>query len=232
MNGREEEIYPATPFVLVVDRSESMKGNGGIEMVNSELAELIAVLSAIPEVEETASIGLISFSETATVHRPIEPIRNGIEPPTFEAKGRTSYAAALGQLRESIATDVPQLSRRGKRPIAFFITDGWPNYEDEAAWKATRAELLAPAFRLRPKLVAMGCGEVDRPCLEKLASAPELAHWEPGPTQKALEAILETVTQTIITLTGDPEPGDDFAGRILHFDYQRGENEIIEYGRP
>jgi uncharacterized protein YegL len=232
MSSYEDESFPATPFVLVVDRSESMRSNNGIETVNRELAELVDTLSAIPEVEETASIGLISFSERATIHRRIEPISNGIELPTFKAEGTTSFAAPLEALRSLIAADVPRLSRRGRRPIAFFITDGRPNYEKEKEWRAARASLLAPDFGLRPKLVTMGCGTVDRACLEELASAPELAQWEAGPTQSALEAILQTVTQTIITLSGDPEPGDDFAGRIFEFDYEVGEDEIIEYGAP
>ncbi|HET8956391.1 MAG TPA: VWA domain-containing protein [Solirubrobacterales bacterium] len=232
MSSYEDESFPATPFVLVVDQSESMQSNDGIETVNRELAELVNTLSAIPEVEETASIGLISFAERATVHRRIEPIINGIELPTFEALGATSFAAPLEALRSLIASDVPRLSRRGRRPIAFFITDGRPNYEKDKEWRAARARLLEPGFRLRPKLVTMGCGSVERECLEELASTPELAQWEAGPTQSALEAILQTVTQTIITLSGDPEPGDDFAGRIFRFDYEVGEDEVIEYGDP
>jgi hypothetical protein len=128
-----------------------------------------------------------------------------------------------------IETDVPKLSKKGRRPIVFFITDGQPNFETSEVWREARAELLAPDFRLRPKLVAMGCGEVKRACLEEVASVPELAEWRSGPTAAAMKAILETVARTVITLTGNPEPMDDLAGRIYEFDYGPASDGVIEY---
>lgn len=236
----EEEIYHPVPFVIIVDRSGSMKGNGGIELINDSLPDLVATIKDNPEIEESASVGLLSFAGDARVHRQIEPLNKAFEVPTFKANGPTSYAAPLNELRSMIAQDVPQLGARGRRPIAFFITDGKPNHEEEEVWLAARGRLLEKGFHLRPKLVALGCGNVNQARLEQLASAPSLAHWESGPTREALRAILRTVRGTIITLTQEDAGGGevensgpgDFAAKIFAFtDYETGTDGVFAY-RP
>lgn len=226
-----EESFPSSPFVLVVDRSGSMKGEAAIELINRTLPELVGTLGEIPEVEESGSVGLISFANHVKVHRRIEPIYLDFDPPRFKADGGTSYAAPLKSLRAMIETDVPKLGRRGRRPVAFFITDGHPNAESTEVWKRARAELLDGGFCLRPKLVALGCGQVDTATLRELASTPNLAHAEEGPTREALRAILNTIQRTIITISGDGDgDDDDLAARILAFhDYDIGDDEVFEY---
>ena len=236
MNSYKEE-FPAVPFVLVVDRSGSMQENGGIELINSSLPELVATLTEIPEVEELASVGMISFASTAQVHRRIEPLHTGFDVPEFVAGGKTSYAAPLHALHALIAEDLPRLGQRGRRPIVFFITDGNPNVEAAPIWMAARESLLGEGFHLRPKLVALGCAEVERRCLESLASDPSLVEAEEGPTREALKAILRTVKGTITTLGSGGKlahqaaSGDDLLSRIIDFrDYDIGEDEVFEYG--
>jgi uncharacterized protein YegL len=234
MNSYREE-FPAVPFVLVVDRSSSMKENGGIDLINSSLPEMVATLMEMPEVEETASVGLISFATTAHIHRRITPLTTGFDVPEFRADGRTSYAAPLQALRSMIAEDLPRLGSRGHRPIVFFITDGNPNVEDTPVWKSARDHLLEEGFRLRPKLVTLGCGNVDQGCLEQLASEPRLAEWEGGPTKEALKTILRTVKGTITGFTGGKAAyldrhGDDLLARIFEFDaYDIGDDDVFEY---
>lgn len=234
MNSYKEE-FPVAPFVLVVDRSSSMKENGGMDLINGSLPEMVATLTTIPEVEESAAVGLMSFANTAQIHRRILPLRPGFNVPEFEANGRTSYAAPLQALRTMIAEDLPRLGSHGRRPIVFFITDGNPNVEEPPVWYAARANLLEEGFRLRPKLVTLGCGNVDQSCLQSLASDPSLAEWEQGPTTEALKAILRTVKGTITGFTGGKSAhlarhGHDLLARIFEFDeYDIGEDEVFEY---
>lgn len=236
MNSFEEK-FPITPFVLVVDRSSSMKESGGIELINNTLPELVATLTAIPEAEERAAVGLMSFAKTATIDRRILPLDPGFDVPEFKADGRTSYAAPLNALHSMISEDLPELASRGRRPIVFYITDGNPNCEEPSVWRAARASLLGEGFRLRPKLVTLGCGSVDRACLTELASDPSLAEWEKGPTAEALEAILDTVRGTITGYTGGKAAhlarnGDDLLSRIYRYDqYDIGDEDVFEY-RP
>jgi uncharacterized protein YegL len=229
------EDFPVTPFVIVVDKSASMKENGGIDLINRYLPEMVATLTAIPEARERAAVGLMSFSQKAKIDRRILPLDQGFKVPDYKADGRTSYAAPLKELRSMIADDLPKLGSRGHRPIVFFITDGNPNFETPPEWRAARADLLADSFRLRPKLVTFGCGAIDRSTLEALASDPSLAEWERGPTTDALEEILDTVVGTITGFsTGEAgkmaQKGDGLVARIYEFDqYDIGENDVFEY---
>jgi uncharacterized protein YegL len=236
MNEVNENI-PALPFVIVIDRSASMKGNGGIELINDSLPRLVDTIKDNPDVEETASLGLMSFANTFEVHEPIKPLTKDFDLPTLEAYGKTSYAAPLNELRAMIERDLPCLARRGWRPIVFFITDGKPNFEDDRVWLEARDRLLDPGFRLRPTLVALGCGKVDRSYLERLASDPSLARWKGGPIEEALQSILRTVRNTIITITQDPgmrgytpQGPDDIVAKIFEFnDFGTGADEIFGY---
>jgi uncharacterized protein YegL len=236
MSAANENI-PALPFVIVIDRSGSMKENGGIDVVNESLPRLVDTIKDNPDVEETASLGLLSFASTAEVHESIKPLTEDFKPPPFEANGTTSYAAPLTMLRSTIEHDLPRLARRGWRPIVFFITDGKPNAEDEEVWLEAREELLDPGFHLRPTLVALGCGNVERACLEQLASDPSLARWKAGPIEEALQSILRTVRNTIITISQEPgirgyvsQGPDDIVAKIFEFnDFGTGADEIFEY---
>jgi uncharacterized protein YegL len=236
VSGLHEE-FEAVPFVLVVDRSASMRDNEGMETINSALPEMVATLLEMPEVEESASVGLISFAEEAKIHRRIAPLADGFDVPQFKAAGKTSYAAPLRALHSMITEDLPKLGSRGRRPIVFFVTDGNPNVETPDVWQSDRARLLDDGFRLRPKLVTLGCGRVDQACLEMLASDPSLADWKGGPTKGALKAILSTVKGTITGFTGGKaayidRQGDDLLARIFKFDdYDLGEDEVFEYLR-
>jgi uncharacterized protein YegL len=234
MNSYRED-FPVVPFVIVVDKSASMKENGGIDLINRYLPEMVATLTAIPEARERAAVGLVSFSQKAKIERRILPLGSGFDVPDFKADGRTSYAAPLKELRSMIANDLPKLGSRGHRPIVFFITDGNPNVEEPSEWRAARANLLGDGFRLRPKLVTLGCGDIDRSTLEALASDPRLAEWEKGPTTEALEAILDSVEGTITGFTGGKarkiaQSGDGLVARIYEFDqYDIGEDDVFEY---
>ena len=172
MSSYREE-FPIAPFVIVVDTSASMKENGGMDLINRHLPEMVATLTAIPEARERAAVGLMSFASKAKVHRRILPLDPGFDVPEFKADGRTSYASPLKNLRSMIADDLPKLASRGHRPIVFFITDGNPNVEEPKVWRMERATLLAESFRLRPKLVTLGCGDVDRPTLRVAGLRPE-----------------------------------------------------------
>lgn len=208
-----EELFTVAPFVLVVDRSESMKS--AMHTVNQFIPDLIETVGDIPEALESAALGIISFNERARIVRRLAWLDEDNTWVQFEAAGRTSYVEPLNRARELIERDTPKLGRRGFRPVIFFITDAHPNVESESEWMAARAQLLNS--RLRPKLVTFGFGEVDEATLRKLASDPQLAEFNEMAAKAAMDEILAVVMHTVITLTdGSTKAADgSLASRII-----------------
>lgn len=215
MTGPPAEEFDAAPFVLAIDRSNSMLG--AIDAVNTVVPQIIDTMRDIPEALESAALGVVSFNHIARVNRRITWLDEDITIPRFVAESRTSYVEPLERVRELIAEDVPQLGQRGWRPVVFFITDGQPNEETEADWMRARARLLDDGFKLRPKIATLGFGNVDFRTLERLASEPSLAEYNGADASVAIREILAVVMRTIITLTAGTaaKRGDDLAARIL-----------------
>jgi uncharacterized protein YegL len=213
--GSPAEEFDAAPFVLAIDRSSSMQG--AIDAVNAVVPQIIDTMRDIPEALESAALGVVSFNNIARVNRRITWLDEDITIPRFAAESRTSYVEPLERVRELIAEDVPQLGQRGWRPVVFFITDGQPNEETEAEWLAARGRLLDAGFKLRPKIAALGFGNVDFATLRRLASEPSLAEYNGADASVAIREILAVVLRTIITLTAGTaaKRADDLAGRIL-----------------
>ncbi len=208
-----DELFTVAPFVLVVDRSESMKG--AMHLVNQFIPELIETIREIPEAIESAALGIVSFNDQARTVRRLTWLDEDSTWVQFVAESRTSYVAPLDCTRELIERDAPELGRRGFRPVIFFVTDARPNVESEPEWMAARARLLGS--RLRPKLVTFGFGDVDEATLRKLASDPELAEFSEMAAKAAVNEILAVVMQTVITLTNGTAKARDgsLASRII-----------------
>jgi uncharacterized protein YegL len=207
------ELFEVAPFVLVVDRSESM--DGAMEVVNRFVPELIETIEQIPEAFESVALGVISFNDGAQVVRRLTWIDEEHTRPHFVAGRRTSYVEPLKAALRMIDTEAPLLGTRGFRPVVFFITDAKPNVESEDAWLAARARLLGSP--LRPKLVTFGFGDVNDVTLRKLASDPSLAQFNGQVARTAIDEILKVVMNTVITLTNSEgrAPVDSLAQRIL-----------------
>lgn len=221
----DQELFTVAPFVLVVDRSESMKGV--MHTVNLFIPELIETMREIPEALESVALGVISFNEEARIVRHLTWIDEEITYPQFVAESRTSYAEPLNRTRELIEQDAPKLASHGFRPVVFFITDAKPNVEHEDEWLAARARLLGS--HLQPKLVTFGFGDVNESTLKALASDPRLAQFNDKVAKAAIDEILKIVIHTVITLTdgtGRAHEGS-LARRIIESEASENSDTIV-----
>jgi uncharacterized protein YegL len=223
-----DERFTVAPFILVVDRSQSMKPV--MPTVNTFIPELIETMREIPEALESVALGIVSFNERARIVRHLTWIDEDITMPKFAAEHRTSYVEPLDQTRQLIEDDAPNLGERGFPPVVFFITDAQPNVESEAQWLAARSRLLN--CRFRPKLVTFGFGDVNEATLRKLASDPKLAEFNDKAAKAAMSEILKIVMTTVIRLTaGGGKPSDgSLASRIIDSEANQDDDTIV-YGQ-
>lgn len=225
LGGQSQELFTVAPFVLVVDRSESMKSAMGA--VNLFIPELIETMREIPEALESVALGVISFNTEARIARHLTWIDEELTWPLFVAEDRTSYVEPLNRTRELIERDTPKLAHRGFRPVVFFITDAKPNVESDAQWLAARARLLSS--HLRPKLVTFGFGDVNESTLRTLASDPNLAQFNEQAAMAAMDEILKVVKHTVITLTDGTRRAHDgsLASRIVESEAGADDDTIV-----
>ncbi|GAB2587897.1 hypothetical protein Aab01nite_49490 [Paractinoplanes abujensis] len=154
--------YRVLPCYLAVDTSASMAGDPIIR-VNQELPRLRAKMLREPELAEVCQLSVVAFEETAVVHAPLTDVAQ-MELPGLTADGTgTNYAHVFSLLRSTIARDLYELYRSGRRPyrpVVFFLSDGQHNRPDD--WRETLGRLTDRSeFYGAPAIVAFGFGEAD-----------------------------------------------------------------------
>jgi len=179
------------PFYLVCDESASMQFNGGIDTINDSMPELWAAIINDPVVNDKARVGVIAFSDTASVVQPLIRPSDADEIPGVAAQGSTSYAAAFRCLLDTIRTDISNLEAQGhvllSRPIVLFITGGAPVNED---WRTSFNELMADPYH--PNLFVFGVDGANRDTLKEISTDKAL-HWVDNVTvSKALASVLRS----------------------------------------
>jgi uncharacterized protein YegL len=152
--------YRVLPCYLAVDTSASMNGDP-IARVNQELPRLRSKMLREPELAEVCQLSVVTFEESAAVHAPLTDIAE-MEFPALHAEGTgTNYAHAFELLRTTIAADLYELYRTGRRPyrpVVFFLSDGQHNRTDD--WQEPLDRLTdRSAFYGAPNIVAFGFGE-------------------------------------------------------------------------
>ena len=137
-------------------------------------ASLFGNLALEPLVAERVRITVAGFSDDVIEYMHLEDLRGDVAIPKPSSRGSTSYAAAFGYLRLRVSQDVSSLKELGHqvyRPIAFFITDGYPNPGDN--WRAALKTLLREDEY--PRIVAFGLPGSSLELLRMIAYRPELA---------------------------------------------------------
>jgi uncharacterized protein YegL len=186
------------PVYFVADQSGSMTEN--MSELNDGLTSLLDSLQKQPFAAAKVRFSVIGFSDTAHTYMEPSDLRSVPEMPTLQPGGMTSYAAAFNELAKRIANDVPALKNQGYavvRPVAFFLTDGLPNANED--WRAARTALLNE--RARPNIVAFGIGEADAAIVAEIATKPEhaLVAIRGADTGEALNKFFDGLTQSVIS---------------------------------
>ncbi|THV43279.1 vWA domain-containing protein [Glycomyces buryatensis] len=146
------------PFYVVCDESYSMLDN--IDALNDGLRELHTAVGSDPVVADKTRFGVIGFSDDAEILLELSDLSEVTQMQGLAVKGGTNYGAAFKLLRQTIDGDVAKLKQDGcrvYRPVAFFLSDGQPNYD----WKTDYDALIDPTWKARPNIVAFGFGDVD-----------------------------------------------------------------------
>ena len=177
----EDDVIPSAyrvlPCYLTIDTSLSMEGHP-IETVNAELPRLRLNMLREPELAEVCQLSLITFDSEARLRTKLTDVSKMTFAP-LQAAGRTDYRAPFELLRETIANDLYELYRHGRRPyrpVVFFLSDGKPNvsgnWGDPLRMLADRA-----AFHGAPNIIAFGFGEATEQAIravgQKAAYMPE-----------------------------------------------------------
>lgn len=165
------------PIYFVGDESHSMAGDP-IAAVNRGLIDLRDEVAKHPLIGKKVRFGIITFADTAQTRLELSELSEDVILPTLAPRGRgTSYASALGALRQTIPADVALLKGGGyqvHRPTVFFLSDGQPT-EKEDKWRARLDELQDADFRERPNILAFGVGDADSNVIQQLATVPRYA---------------------------------------------------------
>lgn len=187
-------------FYVVCDESGSMGENGGIEQVNAAFPELHATLAADPLVVDKCRLCIIAFSDEAEVILPLCRISEVEQMPGVKESGATSYGAAFRLLEATIKDDVARLSSRGYRilrPCVFFISDGDPTDE----WQAAYSSLMTSD--VRPSIITFGVGDAgaNPSILRKVATLRCFAGRDRSRAGTALANVMTSIGNTIIVST-------------------------------
>lgn len=167
-----EERYAVFPFYLCLDVSASMAGDP-LDSINRQMPVLRASVGEDPAIAEVIRFGVVTFSDVARTVLPLSDLSMVEAVPQVHPEGRTSYAAAFEHLRVVIESDYHAGRARGDRwyrPAVVFVSDGRPT-DDDARWRAAHAELVDPAWKRHPNILAFGFGQADAAVLAAVAES-------------------------------------------------------------
>jgi uncharacterized protein YegL len=184
------------PFYLVCDESSSMSG-GPIQAINDSLPKIHAEIGSNPVVADKTRFCLIGFNSFAQVLLPLSDLSVITSMPGLQASGGTSYGAAFDLLYDTITQDVAALKQDQNqvyRPAVFFLSDGQPGDNWEAAYK----RLIDPSWSLHPNILAFGFGAVDQQTLQQVATVKAfIADGSMGP-EDALKEFAQSLIRSIV----------------------------------
>jgi len=215
-SGATHKVWP---FYVVCDVSESMWNEERWENSDSPHAIMNAslglMLDTLNDNHQAAAIGricIITFAENASTHYPLTRID---DPRTLSPLPRgswTNFEDVWRHLDRVVKRDVAELKQEGyspKQPVIFFITDGNPGSDKRTQtlkdWKPFHDSLCSPKFRERPRIVALGMGDVNAETVINIRSsdpAGPACLAKPGePASTLLEAVIDVVINSIGSTT-------------------------------
>lgn len=193
------------PFYLVCDESGSMDG-APVQAINDSLPKLHSEIGSNPVVADKTKFCLIGFNHSAQVLLPLSDLSAVSSIPGLQASGGTDYTSAFDLLHNTIDNDIQQLKANGDqvyRPAVFFLSDGQPGDNWEAAYK----RLTDPNWAPHPNILAFGFGGVDASTLQQVATVRAfIADGTMGP-DAALREFAKSLIQSIVNSGSKPAQG-------------------------
>ena len=195
-------------IVLILDVSGSMRGPK-IDTVNRALVKFQEIIREDMVTALRADVAIIEFDHEA---RLVQNFTNGtdFEAPVLTIKGGTNYSKAVN-LALDITEDRKQSYRDGGiayyRSLAYFLTDGYPEHDDDAALAQAAARLAEAETNRSVAFFAFGISSPDLPAdmsaLTKLAprTAVELTNME------QLDGSIQWLSRSVAAVS-QSQPGD------------------------
>lgn len=204
-------------IVLILDVSGSMRGLK-IDTVNQALVKFQDIIREDPVTALRADVAVIEFDHEARV---IQDFTNGtdFEAPVLTVKGGTNYSKAVNQ-----ALDITEARKQSYRDggiayyrsLAYFLTDGYPEHDDDAALAQAGSRLADAEQSGSIAFFAFGISSPDLPAdmsaLTKLAprAAIELSSME------QLDGSIQWLSRSVAAVS-QSQPGDSI--RLPQPDY-------------
>lgn len=209
------------PVYLLLDTSGSMEG-APIEAVREGLEQFQREVVSDPFARDIVKVGIITFSNDASmIDDKLIPITN-FQPPTLVASGVTRLDLAFEVLLESMnrPQDVMKAVKGGQKgdwkPAVFVLTDGLPTDKHgevtDRLWQLKREAVLnRPKGQIKPSaIVAVGCGPyVDDTTLKNMSTG---VAFRIGTDAAAFVTLFQYLSQSIASSLGPGgNPDDPFA---------------------
>ena len=204
-------------IVLILDVSGSMRGPK-IDTVNQALVKFQEIIREDPVTALRADVAVIEFDHEARV---VQDFTNGtdFEAPVLAIKGGTNYSKAV-----NLALDITEARKQSYREggiayyrsLAYFLTDGHPEHDDDAALAQAAARLAEAETSRAVAFFAFGISSPDGPAdmseLNKLAprAAIELANME------QLDGSIQWLSRSVAAVS-QSQPGENI--RLPQPDY-------------
>lgn len=208
------------PFYIVCDVSYSMQDAMG--ELNQALQGLRSAIVAEPVVDDVGRLGVLTFSDSASVVTPLGQTSEVTLPP-LSVQGGTNYGAAFRLLARTIDDDQRTLKADGYRiyrPLAFFLTDGEPLDHDWAqTFKAslTYNRATGEGMKAHPIFVPFGFGDATEDTLKRLAYPPEKGRWYVSRSTSvgdALKGVIHVIMNTVVTSSRRASSGQQGAVQL------------------
>ncbi len=195
-------------ILLILDVSGSMAGQK-IDTLNQALVKFRDIIQEDSVTALRADVAVIEFDHEARV---VLDFTNGtdFEPPELSVKGGTNYSKAVN-LAMDITEARKQSYREGGiayyRSLAYFLTDGYPEHDDEADLQQAAARLAEMEQNRSIAFFCFGISSPDLPAdmseLDKLAprKAVELTNME------QLDGSIQWLSRSVSAVS-QSQPGD------------------------
>ena len=211
----------AWPFYVVFDVSQSMwdperwRGRRSPHAImNDSLALIMDSLRENFDAMSIGWLGIVTFANDASTAYPLRPIKETRAISPLPQGGWTNYMAVWRHLKATISEDVRSLQQQGHKlmqPVVFFITDGNAGAKDEpqpiAMWKPLHEALCTTTVHERPRIVALGMGDVNRDtvlAIRSLDPPGPACIADPGePASALLNSIIHMIIHSIKNSAGN-----------------------------
>ncbi|TFB96273.1 MULTISPECIES: VWA domain-containing protein [unclassified Cryobacterium] len=225
------------PCYIVVDTSSSMRdgpaGKRLIDIANEIIPAIVDEIERTPTVRDKIRLCLIEFASEARTVVPLGDKQDFIPTPVLQANGATNYTKVFQLLRHELDLGYQSLKSDDVdvyRPLVFFVTDGEPNDNDEAARDAAFNDLIDDNFVAHPTIVAFGVAEASATTLDRYVTKKHgaLIVAKSGvDAGAALAAIIKPLVSTIIG-TAVGKSGDDEGDEEITIDLDGIDSDLFD----